>query len=370
MSDVIFKKCSYDYKMLKPVLFDLADAAGGHMIKRQTRVIIKPNLLLPAHPDRAILTHPLLVRAMAEYVLEKGAHPTISDSPAVGSFSRISKEGGYKTALAGLDVDWKPFKAFEPVDIGEPFGRINMASDAVHADMVINMPKLKTHAQMLLTLGVKNLFGCIVGIQKPEWHFRTGVDREMFARLLVQIHQKIAPAITIVDGILALEGQGPGKGGSPRHIGLLVGGNHAPAIDLAICNMLRLNPDKLLTHQAAIKLGHVSSHVNIKGDFFYIDHFQFPELGPLTFGPPMFHNFMRKHLVQRPWVNLKECKSCGECETYCPADAITMSKKKLAFDYENCIRCYCCFEVCPHGALRAKETITGRMLRRIPGLKR
>ncbi len=109
---------------------------------------------------------------------------------------------------------------------------------------MINLAKLKTNTQMLLTLGVKNLFGCIVRLQKPEWHLRAGVDREMFAPLLVQIHYAIAPAATIIDGVLAMEGQGPGRSGTPRQIGTLIGGRDAAAVDAAVCRMLKLAPEK------------------------------------------------------------------------------------------------------------------------------
>jgi uncharacterized protein (DUF362 family)/NAD-dependent dihydropyrimidine dehydrogenase PreA subunit len=318
---------------------------------------------LPAKPDRAILTHPLVVRAVAEYVLEKGAHILIADSPAMGSFERILKQGGYLSAFEGLNAEWMPFKNGVKRDIGPPFGIIDIAEEAVTADIVINLPKLKTHAQMLLTLGVKNLFGCIVGLKKSEWHLRAGVDREMFAKLLVRIHHAVNPSVTLIDGILALEGQGPGKGGTPRSVGMLIAGKYAPAVDAAICRMIGIDPEMLFTYRAAKELGLADDQIEIRGDFKRLGDFRLPVMGRIIPGPKPIERFMRKHLIQRPAVNQAVCKLCGECLDFCPAKAIAREKKRLIFDYDTCIRCYCCIEICPHGALRSTETLPGRVMR-------
>lgn len=363
-SKVIVKTASYQYSVLKPLLFEMIDTLGGTVITKQTRVLIKPNLLLPAKPERAILTHPLVVKAVSEYVKNKGGDVFIADSPAWGSFERIIKVSGYQKTLQGLDVELKEFKTSIPVGIGKPFGSIELAKDPFEADMVINLAKLKTHSQMLLTLGVKNLFGCIVGLKKPEWHLRSGVDRDLFADLLAQIYQTIQPAITIIDGILALEGQGPGKGGTPRNLGILIGSKNGFAADTAICGLLGLNPDKLPTHRAGKKLGLVRDTVEILGDADPIKNFAFPLLGSLSIGPKPLQGLMRKHMVQRPVVDEITCRSCGECLRFCPAKAISPDGKSISFDYNRCIRCYCCIEICPHGALRSAETLFGSLVRR------
>jgi uncharacterized protein (DUF362 family)/Pyruvate/2-oxoacid:ferredoxin oxidoreductase delta subunit len=365
MVNVIFKKASYDYKLLKTVLFDIIDGLGGNFIHNGARVLIKPNLLLPACPEKAIITHPLVVKAIAEYVLEKGGHVQISDSPALGAFSKILEEGKYKAVFNGLDVVFKEFKESVKVDIGEPFGKIDIAGDALEADLVINVAKLKTHAQMLLTLGVKNIFGCIIGFSKPEWHLRAGVDREIFAKLLVRIYEAVKPSLTILDGILAMEGDGPGKSGTPRETGVIAGSRSALALDSAVCSMLGLERDKLPTNRVARRLGLITQEIYVSGDFNMINNFRFPEAADLTFGPRFLQGFIRKYLSQRPIINKKLCRLCGECRDYCPVRAITINETKLVFDYDACIRCYCCIEVCPYGALRAKEALPGRLMRRI-----
>ncbi|HDZ62263.1 MAG TPA: DUF362 domain-containing protein, partial [Nitrospirae bacterium] len=238
MSMVILKRSAYDYEKLKPAFFEIMDAIGGSVITKNSRVVIKPNLLSSAAPDRAMITHPMVVRAAVEYVLQKGGVPQVSDSPAIGEFKRILEDGGFTGALEGLDAEMKEFTASVPVDIGLPFRKIEIARDAVEADVIINLPKLKTHTQMLLTLGVKNLFGCIVGLRKPDWHFRAGIDRDLFARLLVQISNVLKPCLTVIDGILAMEGQGPGKSGTPKELWILMGSSDPVSLDIAVCRIL------------------------------------------------------------------------------------------------------------------------------------
>jgi len=360
---VLVRNASYDYGRLKPVLFEILNVLDYGRIRQNSRVLIKPNFLAPASPDKAMITHPLMIRAVAEYVHTKGALPQVSDSPAMGTFERVMREGGIERELKGLPVVCTPFKDSVTVDLGPPFNRIEIAADAMNADMVINLPKLKTHTQMLLTLGVKNIFGCIVGLRKPEWHFRTGIDRDKFAELLVRIYTAVRPSITILDGILAMEGQGPGRGGVPKELGVVLASHDAFAVDAVVCRMLGLKEHDLPTNRIASEMGFMPESISIDGDLPEIRDMQFPVLTPLVFGPKRLHGYMRKHLVQRPACNAALCRHCGECWRYCPARAITPELNGLTFDYDICIRCYCCIEVCPYGALSAKETAVGKAAR-------
>lgn len=365
MALVIFRKAAYDYGRLRPLVFGLLDTLGGRAMKKGSTVLIKPNLLTAAAPSKAITTHPFVVRAVAEYVLEKEALPQVSDSPAMGSFERVIRACGLKEALQGMPVVWKEFTVSRVVDIGEPFRRIEIAEDVFKADMVINLPKLKTHTQMLMTLGVKNMYGCIVGMRKPEWHLRAGIDRDRFAQLLLRICLAAKPSLTLMDGILAMEGQGPGKSGTPRELGLLIGSTDPVSLDIGVCRMLGADPFSLPTNRAARDMGLCDEDIGISGEVPVIKDFKMPDITPLIFGPDRLHGFMRRHLVQRPEVDASLCRQCGECWRYCPAEAITASGKGVAFDYEQCIRCYCCIEVCPHAALKSREPLLGKTVRRV-----
>jgi uncharacterized protein (DUF362 family)/Pyruvate/2-oxoacid:ferredoxin oxidoreductase delta subunit len=368
MPTVIIRKAAYETDSLRPLIFSLLDALGGTAIGPRTRVLIKPNLLAPATPRRAILTHPAIVRCAVEYALERGARPLVADSPALGYFERLLRMSGIREALRGLDCECRPFEASVRVDIGEPFGAIEIAEDAIRADAIINLPKLKTHTQMLLTLAVKNLFGCIIGYRKPEWHMRAGIDRQVFAKLIARIGRTLRPAFNILDGILALEGEGPGHGGMPRPLGILMAGNDPFAVDLAVCRMIGLDPAQLPILKAAEELGAPAAEPAIDGELPAIRDLRLPSLTPVVFGPAFLRSFIRRQLLRRPVCDAAACRMCGECWKICPAKSISPAERRLNFAYDRCIRCYCCIEVCPFGALRTAETPGGRIVRGVAAL--
>jgi len=364
MADVLVRKASYDYRQLKPVFFEIIETLAKDKIKPGLRVLIKPNLLSAAVPENAILTHPLVIKAAVEYVLEKGARPQVSDSPAIGSFTRIIKMNKIDEALTGLNVVFSPFKDTVMTDIGKPYGKIEIARDVLEADVIINLPKLKTHTQMLLTLAVKNMFGCIVGFKKSQWHMRAGSDTDAFARLLIAIHQTVKPTVSILDGILALEGEGPGHGGKPRQIGVLMGSDDSFALDMAVCQMLGIsfNSAPILKNAGIMEL---LPPFKVTGDMPRVTAFQLPPSSGLIWGPRFLHNFLRRHTMPLPVCNDDLCEMCSQCWTLCPAKAIEPLVEKIKIDYANCIRCYCCIEICPYGALSTRETIGGKITRKL-----
>lgn len=364
MAKVIIRKAEYQHEIIGPLVFDLLEKLAGDKIRSGERVLIKPNMLSAARPEDAVLTHPLIIRAAVEYVLQKGAHPQVSDSPAIGSFEGILKQNGTAEALKGLPVVCIPFKETVLVDVGKPYGRIEIAKDAMETDIIINLPKLKTHAQMLLTLAVKNMFGCIIGFKKSQWHMRAGVDTMAFARLLVAIHQAVAPTVSILDGILALEGDGPGKGGKPRKLDVLIGSDNSFALDMVVCEMVGVYYENV----PPLKIGYNEQLIpafDIDGIMPKISHFQLPGGSRLVFGPKVIQNFLRRHTMAQPVCVGALCQMCGQCWTICPAKAIDDARNKIVFDYNKCIRCYCCVEVCPFGALKCEETLGGRITRRL-----
>jgi uncharacterized protein (DUF362 family)/Pyruvate/2-oxoacid:ferredoxin oxidoreductase delta subunit len=364
MACVITRNASYNYEELKPAFFAIIENLAGNKIKPGQHVLIKPNMLSAAKPEDAVLTHPLVIRAAVEYVLQKGARPQVSDSPAIGSFARIAKVNGIKEALAGLDVMLRPFKNTVKVDIGKPYGSIDMAKDAAAADVIINLPKLKTHSQMLLTLSVKNMFGCIVGFEKSNWHMRAGVDTMGFARLLIAIHQAVKPTVSILDGILGLEGEGPGKRGKPRRIGVLMGSCDSFCLDMAVCKMLGVNPDKAPILKIAAENNLIPPY-EIDGVLPIFDNFQLPGMEAIVFGPRFLHNFLRQHTLALPVCDDNLCEFCGKCWTICPAQAIKPLAHNIEFNYTKCIRCYCCIEVCPYAALHSRESMGSKIMRKM-----
>lgn len=364
MATVIIREAEYQYNQIKPLFFDLIERLAGDKIKLGSRVLIKPNMLSAARPEDAVLTHPLVIKAAVEYVLQKGARPQVSDSPAIGSFESILKQNGTADALQGLPVVCVPFKDTVQIDVGKPYGRIDIARDVVETDVIINLPKLKTHSQMLLTLAVKNMFGCIVGFKKSQWHMRAGVDTMAFARLLIAIHQAVTPTVSVLDGILALEGDGPGKGGKPRKVGTLIGSDNSFALDMVVCEMVGVYYENVPILKIACD-EHLIPTFDMDGTLPQVPDFQLPEGNRLVFGPKGMQNFLRRHMSAQPVCQQSLCQMCGKCWTICPAEAINGAGDKIEFNYVKCIRCYCCVEVCPYGALRSRETLGSRITRRL-----
>jgi uncharacterized protein (DUF362 family)/Pyruvate/2-oxoacid:ferredoxin oxidoreductase delta subunit len=358
---VLFKQSSYDYALLREDIFGLLKKLDGGRMPKGSPVLIKPNLLCTAQPEQAVTTHPLVIRAVVEYVLERGGRPTVADSPATGSFRKIVRECGVEDALESLPVKVVPLEEPRTVGVDGRWKSIELAAEALDADVIINLPKLKTHSQMTLTLGVKNLFGCVVGMQKPEWHFRVGEDKHLFAELLVTIWSVLQPSLTLVDGILGMEGAGPGTGGTPKEMGILVAGDDARCVDHAICLMLGISPRDVPTNRAAEGMGFTADY-DVEGAIPEVGGFSLPETRDLLFGPPALRGFLRRHMASRPESSGDLCRYCNECVNICPAGAVTNPGKGLAFDYDRCIRCYCCLEVCPHGAMQRKDTIVKRAI--------
>jgi uncharacterized protein (DUF362 family)/Pyruvate/2-oxoacid:ferredoxin oxidoreductase delta subunit len=369
MARVLAKESLYEYPRLREDVFSILSDLDDGMIQKGSTVLVKPNFLAAAPPEKAVTTHPLVIRAAAEYALEKGARVTVGDSNPLGSFEKVIAKCGAKEALRGLPVTLEELTESRAIAASGKFATLELSARALDADVIISLPKLKTHAQMTLTLAVKNFFGCVVGMRKPEWHFRVGENKDLFAELLVTVYKSLGPSLSLMDGILAMEGDGPGTGGRPRHLGLLMGSTDAVSLDMAVCRMLGIDPLSLPTNKAAQRLG-ARGEPEIMGELKRVEGFVIPETGDLLFGPGFARDFLRRHITSRPQSTDEVCKLCNECLEVCPADAITNPGRRLDFDYDKCIRCYCCLEVCPHGAMEKRDTFLKKIVKRYAGARK
>src|SRR4030042_5672884 len=216
-SSVSIVKCqNYDEEKVLSSLRRSIDLIGGiqNFVKKGHHVLLKPNLLYGKSPEKAVTTHPAIVEGVIEIVREAGGVPFIGDSPSVGSLMKTAEKAGIKAVADEMKCPLVEFD--KPVLLskgtGKIFKQLEIEQTVLEAEVIINLPKWKTHAQMLLTLGVKNLFGCIPGPRKALWHLKAGEDRKVFAQILVDIYQMIQPSLTILDGIIGMEGHGPGRG--------------------------------------------------------------------------------------------------------------------------------------------------------------
>ena len=374
MNSVALVRCeTYNAGALEPAIRKTFDLIGGinRFVTRGARVLLKPNLLCARSPEKCVTTHPAVVQVVAKMVLDAGGKPFIGDSPAIEPFKWVTAKSGMDKVARNLGIELieltNPTLVFPPP--GATFRKLAISSEALKADVVINLPKLKTHCQMMFTLGVKNLFGTVVAQRKAEWHCMAGVDRDTFASLLLDVYSTVKPAVTILDGVWGMEGHGPSNG-KPKKINLVAAATDAVALDTSVCNLLggslRLFP--LFREARSRKIGETDiRRIKFKGDAplsFAIHDFQIPALDSLAVLPGAFHWFAKNYLVSRPFYEEKFCADCGQCEKICPAGAITIKNKKNTFDYDKCIRCYCCQEICPHDAIRFKKGLLVRLLSR------
>ena len=335
----------------------------GSFVSPGAVTLIKPNMLAAKPPDKAVTTHPEIVRAVVRLVREAGGIPRIGDSQAMGSFSRVADVSGIAKVAEEEGAEQVELKDAVRLDGGGTFRHFEVASQVVEADVVINLPKAKTHGQMLLTLAVKNLFGCIPGRRKAQWHLKSGVDREAFATMLVELAGIVRPALSIVDAVVGMEGNGPGSG-DPRRIGLVVAGTNPFAVDMALCGVLGVSPDRLPTHKVAVKRGLVPGrieNIRLAGDFRSVDEarvmgFRLPTASSVEWGiPEPVRKALKEALTTKPRVDKKKCELCLMCKEMCPARAMSSRDGAISINYRECIRCFCCQEVCPVGAIDVVE---------------
>ena len=280
---------------------------GGieNVIKKGSKVLLKPNFLKESSPRKCIVTHPAVIEAVAEAVLEAGATPIIGDSPAFGSVAKVAKRIGLdkfaeKHGIDIIELD-KPRKV--SINCGGKDFSLTVSGRALDVDAIINLPKLKVHVQVLFTAGVKNLYGCVSGKQKAWRHLKSKNDLEWYADMLIANYQLVKPVFTIVDAVTAMEEKGP-TGGKPKDVSLLVGGIDVIAVDRVVTELLSVRPDDVPILRAAKRLGvgeQDLSKIEIAGEELTsvkVHDFIFPELLPIGF------DFIRvvKSLIRHLWL--------------------------------------------------------------------
>jgi uncharacterized protein (DUF362 family)/Pyruvate/2-oxoacid:ferredoxin oxidoreductase delta subunit len=326
------------------------------------RVLIKPNMLSAKPPEAAVTTHPEILRAVIELVQEQGATALVGDSPGIGGVQRVAARSGMLSVIEATGATLVPFTEAVAVEGSGTFRQFELARPYLEADRLINLPKLKTHEMMTLTCCVKNLFGAVIGGEKAAWHLKAGADRELFARMLLEIYLLREPDLNIVDGIVAMEGDGPGSG-DPRPTGILMAGTNAVAVDVVAAEVAGIARELCYIENAARRLGlpgTVAESIECYGipprQALTGPPFRLPHLSDVQFGLPSFlKNRLRNLFTARPSVVPGQCVVCGVCVGACPPKAITVEKGRLSFDYGRCIRCLCCRELCPHAALQLKD---------------
>lgn len=372
------KACkSYRSEELVPALRSCLEALGGieRHVRPGDRVLCKVNLLMPVAPERAVTTHPELLRAVIREVRGAGGVPLVGDNPAAPGQRIAMMRAGLLDVVRSEGAELADMRPTLRVESHRESGyqAFELSRAALDADLLLNLPKLKTHALTYLTLALKNLFGLIPGLEKSRWHYRAQ-SPEDFASLIVDLyaavtaHRGSPPRILhLLDGVTALDGDGPGIGGRPRESGLLLASEDGVALDRVACQLVGLDPTRLLTCTLAEERGlgcATPEQIDLAGD--PLHQLEVPDFRPpagTAFNRSLSGWFvsrgvLRDHILEHPIVRNEHCTGCGKCAQICPAKAITISKdeEKARIDLKPCIRCYCCAEVCPEAAIHKSDT--------------
>lgn len=299
---------SYEVEILRASLETLLQPLGGMaaFVKPGDRVLLKPNLLTGARPGKECVTRPEIVYCVAQLVQEAGGEPFLGDGPAFGSAYGVAKANGLLPFAEALNLPIVEFHGKRYQTVSDTFDHLRLSKEAMAADVVINLPKVKSHVQLTLTLGVKNLFGCVPGKMKAWWHMEAGKDRDRFGEMLVETARAINPNLTILDGIIGHEGNGP-SGGEPRFLGLLGASADVFALDRAMVEVLGADPDSIPTIAAAERLGLSGSLDALQFPHFTPEELRVPDwkfpakLMPIDFGAPRVLKSTFKHLYIR-WI--------------------------------------------------------------------
>jgi uncharacterized protein (DUF362 family)/Pyruvate/2-oxoacid:ferredoxin oxidoreductase delta subunit len=354
-------KCgSYDselvYEAVKKSLQDI-----DFEFKRNSNILLKPNVLGKHIPEEAITTHPSVIEAVCRILKEYNCNIIIGDS---SSFHRRKgtleafKVTGIADVAEKYNAKLEAFDGSESKNVinskGEVIKEINLAKPLFDVDLVVNLPKLKTHSLTKFTGAVKNMYGAVPGGKKQYLH-AVGAKKEKFCKILVDIFQKVKPELSIMDAVVGLEGQGPGTGGSPKKVGLILTGENAFAVDIVASTVIGYKPYEILTNIEGVRRHLVNKDsIEVIGDMVKVE-FKKP-MDVVSKLPPFFTGIILRQTVVYPRTNKKKCTRCGICVNICPKKALTM-KKYPVLNKKKCIQCYVCHENCPAAAIDLKMSM-------------
>lgn len=375
--DVAVVRCkTYNVEAVKPALEETVNAVNGlDFVMPGMKIIIKPNLVSFKKPDAAATTHPALLEALVEMLLARGADVTIGDSPG-GPHSLPLLNRVY--AATGMDrlekLGAKLNRNMNEKTVDFPEGKVlknfTYTEYLDEADAIIDFCKLKSHGMLGMSAAVKNLFGTIPGLKKPEVHYKFQNDAE-FADMLVDLNEYFKPRLAICDAVVGMEGNGP-TAGTPRQIGAIIASKSTYYADVVGAELIGMNIDGLPTLQAAYERGFApasSKNLRVYGDIraLTVDDFKAPPVRGLSFMRKgnVLHFISKAALEHKPTLKKRLCAGCGECARMCPAKAIEMKNKKPHINREKCIRCFCCQEFCPRAAMVVHRPLAAKALNKL-----
>ena len=337
-------------------------------IRPGMRVVLKPNLVMSSKPEQAIITHPAFTAAVGKCVQKAGGRVIIAESPGgpytPAAMKAMFRATGYRdmaeacgfalyTDCKSREVTLPQAKRCRELSVVEPF---------LDRDYLIDLPKLKTHSMVGFSGAVKNLFGTVPGLQKPELHCRFP-EREPFSEMLCDLCHFLGPDLSLMDGIWAMEGNGP-TGGQRRDLHVIAGSESPWALDVAAASLVGLEPEKITMLWEGHERGYGPldlSELELVGDpmeTLLAPDFLKAEASSTDFIdrlPKFLRPAAKKLATPYPRIDKKRCVGCGKCAESCPQHTISLRDGKAVIRYQNCIRCFCCHEMCPKHVVQIKR---------------
>jgi len=361
-----------DYDETGKKLASLIDMMGGmsRFARKGESIVLKANLLRAARPEQAVCTHPAVVAAVGELARTAGARPVVADSPGGGyrynnkTLEKIYRASGMLQAAAQAGIEVSRDTTSRPVSYADGMltKHFDIITPVFEADAVFNLCKMKTHLFTVMSGAVKNLFGVIPGLIKTGYHAKLH-DTTRFAGMLLDLAGYIAPRLTIMDAVVAMEGDGPGAG-DPRQVGLLLGSENPLALDVVAAEIMgidrRSNPLILEAERRALKPSRVDDIEIIGPDLADVKVADFKRsqvsagslgLDTMPWYQRILEPVFKNAFTVRPRVIWDRCIACGTCIEGCPVEAVSFAKERAYIDDDKCIRCYCCHELCPEEAI-------------------
>jgi uncharacterized protein (DUF362 family) len=256
------KVFTYDLGEVENFVRDAFAFCDSSLIKKDQAILLKPNLLRAFPPSHCVTTHPIVLEATCRVLRDMGVGKIdIGDSPAMGSLEHVARTAGYDVLKSKYNVGIVPFSNPVDIEVEENVPYLKIAGSLKNYDHIINLPKVKSHRQMTITLAIKNLFGCVIGKRKPILHCMVKNDKVKFGRMLIDIAKKINPVLTIVDGIHAMEGNGP-ISGAPYKLGLLSASQDMIALEKVMTTILKVPDFRTFVLEAAKQRKYGASHLS------------------------------------------------------------------------------------------------------------
>lgn len=424
MKVCFFHLSDYDVDLIKEKLIEAASYLGGFQkyFNSKDKILLKPNLLASDNPETGVITHPLFFEAVIKFFIEEAKKNdyqleiACGDSPAVSPSIKVAKDVGIYQICEKYNIPFIDFKGKTQINGNKKniIKNFEVASEVLNFDKIISLPKLKNHSLTVFTGGMKNLFGVIPGKTKAYLHTRFP-DSVVFSKMIVDLADSLKTGLCFMDGIIAHEGEGP-RGGNPIKLGYIIVGENPFIVDLLASTLVGYNPKdipflKYYSQKHDVSLD-IKDHqiygdqLIFKKDFKRISFYKKTTI-PKRFRKGFIYNYL---ISSRPFIDNKKCLFCLQCYNICPTEPKSIllienksslkdgeierieqtseetkkvdeniekikkiekdknkfkKLKKLKYNYNTCIRCFCCQEICPHKAIEIKNSLISKLLKSI-----